>query len=44
VNGEIVTGTDVDQRLALIVSANGGKVPPEETGAPAPAGPAQPDR
>jgi peptidyl-prolyl cis-trans isomerase SurA len=30
VNGEIVTGTDVDQRLALIVSANGGKVPPEE--------------
>jgi peptidyl-prolyl cis-trans isomerase SurA len=30
VNGEIVTGTDVDQRLALIVLANGGKVPPEE--------------
>jgi len=30
VNGEIVTGTDVDQRLALIVSANGGKVAPEE--------------
>jgi peptidyl-prolyl cis-trans isomerase SurA len=30
VNGEIITGTDVDQRLALIVSANGGKVPPEE--------------
>jgi peptidyl-prolyl cis-trans isomerase SurA len=30
VNSEIITGTDVDQRLALIVSANGGKVPPEE--------------
>jgi peptidyl-prolyl cis-trans isomerase SurA len=30
VNGEIVTGTDIDQRLALIVSANGGKVAPEE--------------
>ncbi|TAJ11436.1 peptidylprolyl isomerase, partial [Patescibacteria group bacterium] len=24
INGEIVTGTDVEQRLALIVSANGG--------------------
>lgn len=30
VNGEIVTGTDIDQRLALIVSANGGKVAPDE--------------
>ena len=30
VNGEVITGTDVDQRLALIVLANGGKVPPEE--------------
>jgi peptidyl-prolyl cis-trans isomerase SurA len=30
VNGEIITGTDVDQRVALIVSANGGKVAPEE--------------
>ncbi|MES2290560.1 MAG: peptidylprolyl isomerase [Pseudomonadota bacterium] len=30
VNGEIVTGTDIDQRLALIVLANGGKVAPEE--------------
>ncbi|WP_295531238.1 peptidylprolyl isomerase [Novosphingobium sp. Chol11] len=30
VNGEIVTGTDIEQRLALIVSANGGKVTPEE--------------
>ncbi|MBS0255924.1 MAG: peptidylprolyl isomerase [Proteobacteria bacterium] len=30
VNGEIITATDVDQRLALIVSANGGKVSAEE--------------
>ncbi|MCW1383993.1 peptidylprolyl isomerase [Novosphingobium sp. KCTC 2891] len=30
VNGEIITGTDIDQRLALIVNANGGKVNPEE--------------
>src|SRR5687767_2369374 len=30
VNGDIITGTDVDQRLALIVIANGGKVAPEE--------------
>ena len=30
VNGDIITGTDVDQRLALIVSANEGKVSPEE--------------
>jgi peptidyl-prolyl cis-trans isomerase SurA len=30
VNGEIVTGTDIEQRLALIISANGGKVTPEE--------------
>ncbi|MFM9852590.1 MAG: peptidylprolyl isomerase [Sphingomonadaceae bacterium] len=30
VNGEILTGTDVDQRLALIILANGGKVPDEE--------------
>jgi len=30
VNGEIVTGTDVDRRLALIILANGGKVPPAE--------------
>jgi peptidyl-prolyl cis-trans isomerase SurA len=31
VNGEIITGTDVDQRLALIVLANGGKISAEET-------------
>lgn len=30
VNGEIITGTDVDQRLALIITANGGKVAEEE--------------
>lgn len=30
VNGEIITGTDVDQRLALIVLANNGKVEAEE--------------
>lgn len=30
VNGQIITQTDVDQRLALIVLANGGKVPDEE--------------
>lgn len=30
VNGDIITRTDVEQRLALIVAANGGKVAPEE--------------
>lgn len=30
VNGEIITGTDIDQRLALIVAANNNKLPPEE--------------
>ncbi|MFN3470153.1 MAG: peptidylprolyl isomerase [Novosphingobium sp.] len=30
INGEIVTGTDVEQRLALIVSANAGKIDDEE--------------
>ncbi|MDP3907246.1 MAG: peptidylprolyl isomerase [Novosphingobium sp.] len=30
VNGEIITGTDVDQRVALIVNASGGKVSPDE--------------
>lgn len=30
INGEIITGTDIDQRLALIVLANGGKVADEE--------------
>ena len=30
VNGDIITGTDVSQRLALILAANGGKVSPEE--------------
>lgn len=31
VNGDIITGTDVEQRLALILSANNNKVSPEET-------------
>jgi len=30
VNGQVVTGTDVDQRLALILAANDSKVAPEE--------------
>lgn len=30
VNGEIITGTDVEQRLALIVLANAGKISEEE--------------
>lgn len=30
VNGDVITATDVDQRLALIVLANGGKVPTDE--------------
>jgi peptidyl-prolyl cis-trans isomerase SurA len=30
VNGEIVTGTDVDHRLALILAANNDQLPPEE--------------
>jgi peptidyl-prolyl cis-trans isomerase SurA len=30
VNGDIITGTDIDQRLALIVIANGGRISPEE--------------
>jgi len=30
VNGDIITGTDVDQRLALIVAANGGKIDKDE--------------
>ena len=30
INGEIITRTDIDQRLAVVVAANGGKVKPEE--------------
>ncbi|PZU61132.1 MAG: peptidylprolyl isomerase [Sphingobium sp.] len=30
INGTIITGTDIDQRLALVIAANGGKVPEEE--------------
>ena len=30
VNGEIITGTDVDQRVALVINASGGKIGDEE--------------
>lgn len=30
VNGQVITGTDVDQRLALIIAANDSKASPEE--------------
>jgi peptidyl-prolyl cis-trans isomerase SurA len=30
VNGEIITGTDIDQRFALFSNANNGKISPEE--------------
>ncbi|HEX7872945.1 MAG TPA: peptidylprolyl isomerase [Sphingobium sp.] len=30
INGQVITGTDVDQRLALVIFANGGKVEAEE--------------
>ncbi len=30
VNGDVITDTDIDQRLALVVAANGGKVADEE--------------
>lgn len=30
INGEIITGTDVDHRLGLIMIANGGKIPEDE--------------
>lgn len=30
VNGEVITGTDIDQRVALVIAANGGKVSAEE--------------
>ena len=30
VNGEIITGTDIDQRVALLVAASGGKIEDEE--------------
>ncbi|MET0360838.1 MAG: peptidylprolyl isomerase, partial [Sphingobium sp.] len=30
INGTVITGTDVDQRLALVILANGGKVTAEE--------------
>jgi peptidyl-prolyl cis-trans isomerase SurA len=30
INGEIITGTDIDQRVALLVAASGGKISDEE--------------
>jgi peptidyl-prolyl cis-trans isomerase SurA len=30
VNGEVITDTDIDQRLALVVTANGGRIDEEE--------------
>jgi peptidyl-prolyl cis-trans isomerase SurA len=30
VNGEVITQTDIDQRLAFLAIANGGQIPPEE--------------
>ena len=30
INGEVITGTDIDQRVALIVAASGGKIAAEE--------------
>jgi peptidyl-prolyl cis-trans isomerase SurA len=30
VNGDVITQTDVEQRLALLAIANGGQIPPEE--------------
>ena len=30
INGEVITGTDIDQRIALVVAASGGKISPEE--------------
>ena len=30
INGEVITGTDVDQRVALIVAASGGKIAADE--------------
>jgi len=30
INGEVITGTDIDQRIALVVAASGGKIGPEE--------------
>jgi peptidyl-prolyl cis-trans isomerase SurA len=30
INGEVITGTDIDQRVALIVAASGGKIGTEE--------------
>ena len=34
VNGEVITQTDVQQRLQLLAIANGGQIPPEERRSP----------
>ena len=44
VNGDVITQTDIDQRLRLLAIANGGRNPGGGGRAPAPAGAAQPDR
>ena len=44
VNGDVITQTDVDQRLALLAIANGGKHPGRPGRHAAPAGASQPDR
>ena len=44
VNGEVITQTDIDQRLALLAIANEGGIPADEIDAAAPAGASQPDR
>ena len=31
VNGSVITQTDIDQRLALLAIANGGKIPPRKS-------------
>ena len=44
VNGEVITQTDIDQRLALLAIANGGQIPADEIERLRAAGAAQPDR
>ena len=44
VNGEVITQTDIDQRIALLAIASGQAVPEAEIDRAAPAGAAQPDR
>ena len=44
VNGDVITQTDIDQRLALLAIANEGGIPADQVDALAPAGAPQPDR